>query len=291
MSDETQEPEVDAQQLWDEEATARESGEPAAETAPEPTDQGPEAEPEPEVDPLAELRDQVKTLSSQLGTVTSDLKSAQGRIAAWQREQAEAAKKAAKAVEEAPSAGQMAAAVANPESWNKLKEEFPDWATATEHFVEGKLNAVKLPPQDSGAIEALKSEVVGLQSSVNRTLAELHVAIAHRGWQQTVKTEDFKTWYGAQPREVQALGASDAPDDAIRMLDLFEASRKTAVQERNRADALKVKREGNLANAAATPRGVKAVRTDTVDLDNMSPEQLWQYEAKLREKKRAESSL
>lgn len=288
MSDEVVVP--DMEQLWNEEASARAAGseEPPVVTETKQVEETPAVE-DTAPDPLAELRNQVSALSSQLGTVTSDLKSAQGRIAAWQREQAEAAKKAAQAVTEAPTAGQMAAAVANPETWDQLKKEFPDWAIATEQYVDAKLSAVKIPAAgtDTGAVEALKSEMVALKGQFDATVAELLVETQHRGWKKTVKTEEFKTWQAAQPREIQALGGSADPEDAVRMLDLFETSRSAKKQEHDRADDLANRRKENLDVAAATPKGVKQPRATAVDTSQMTPEQLWDYEAAQRERRRA----
>lgn len=47
----------------------------------------------------------------------------------------------------------------------------------------------------------------------------------HPGWQQLVKSKEFNDWYHAQPLSVQALADSPYAKDAIRMLDLYKASR------------------------------------------------------------------
>jgi hypothetical protein len=45
---------------------------------------------------------------------------------------------------------------------------------------------------------------------------------AHPGWVRTVQSRAFGAWKTKQPPRVQALGASNRPEDAILMLDLYK---------------------------------------------------------------------
>ena len=51
------------------------------------------------------------------------------------------------------------------------------------------------------------------------------IEAAHPNWMRTVMSKEFSVWKSLQPYHVQQLSASDRPEDAIRMLDLFKADR------------------------------------------------------------------
>jgi hypothetical protein len=55
--------------------------------------------------------------------------------------------------------------------------------------------------------------------------ADRRVDAAHPGWRTMVKTRAFREWTQAQPASVQRLGASQRPEDAILMLDLYKRDR------------------------------------------------------------------
>jgi len=50
------------------------------------------------------------------------------------------------------------------------------------------------------------------------------VDAAHPGWQQIVRTQDFKDWLTLQQPPIQRLTASQRADDAILLLDLYKGS-------------------------------------------------------------------
>jgi hypothetical protein len=47
------------------------------------------------------------------------------------------------------------------------------------------------------------------------------VDMTHEGWEDTVKTPEFATWFKAQPAEVQVLAESVQARDAITLLDAY----------------------------------------------------------------------
>ena len=153
MEEDKQE-ELSAEQIWEEEANK--SAEEKLETSPddsdetvvaeEPQEEEPEgveakAEEEP-ADPFQGLPDAVKQkllkiddLEKSNQELIHHVKTAQGRVAAMQRE-TEIAKRVKDEVakKDSPSQKEITTASKNPEKWDNLKEDFPEWAEAMEEF-------------------------------------------------------------------------------------------------------------------------------------------------------------
>lgn len=296
------------QDLWNEEATKLDAGEEpavereaAAPSAEEAAPQGGETEEletqeasadteEPATaDPLAELPEEVKAALgkiSQLEEANAQLlqhvKTAEGRVAAMQREFA-LAKTAQQSVapQEAPTQGQMSAAAKNPEKWEQLKQDFPEWADAMEEYVAAKLGGVQpnagIDPEKVAAY--VQQQVAQTKTEMARTIQEARIEGKYEDWKDTVNSTDFVQWFTVQSPEVQALANSPTARDAIRMLDLFHDAKKRSASD------IKQERGARLA-AAATVRSGQTPPPKT--LDDMSPAELWQYEAAQREKTRAQ---
>lgn len=291
------------QALWNEEAEKLDAGDtsPAAEAqanAPlddEPAPQEPVQEaqaqaPEQPEDPLAGLPDVVRAKLAQIDQLAQanaqllqHVRSAEGRVAAMQREfqQARTAQQSV-APQEAPTQGQMAAAAKNPEKWEQLKADFPEWAGAMEEYVAVKLGSVA--PQQAGLTPEqvagyVQQQVAQTKAEMARALEEARIEGKYENWRDTVNTTDFAQWFTVQAPEVRALADSAAARDAIRMLDLFHEAKKHSAAD------IRQERGARLA-AAATTRPGQTPPPKTVG--DMSPAELWNYEAAKREKTRAQ---
>lgn len=288
--------EKETQKLWDEEAAKLEASEssPAFETqgvAPvdSPQDyqsrevakaQGQEA------DPLAELPEPVRQALiriTELETANSQLlhhvKTAEGRVAAMQREfqQARQAQQAV-ASQDAPTPGDIANAAKNPEKWEQLKQDFPEWAGAMEEYVGAKLSGMPSGVQANQVIEYVQAQQTELRNQMQFAIEEARVEGKYEDWKQTINTSDFAQWFAIQPNEVRTLADSPHARDAIKMLDMFNTVRARPASE------IKQERGARLA-AAATTRPGQTPPPKT--LDDLSPEELWNYEAKKREEQKA----
>jgi hypothetical protein len=289
----------EAQQLWDEEAAKLDADdqsanqqmatapeEPLLEDEPIAEEAAPDVEPE---DPLASLPEAVRAKLAQideLATANAQLlhhvKTAEGRVAAMQREfqQARVAQQQV-APQEAPSQGQIANAAKNPEKWEQLKEDFPEWAGAMEEYVASKLGSVQpqqgLDPQQVAAF--VQQQVDQTKAEMRQAIEEARVDGKYENWKDTVNTLEFTQWFTVQSPEIRSLANSDSARDAIRMLDLFHETKKRSASD------IKQERGQRLA-AAATTRPGQTPPPKT--LDDMSPEELWNYEAAKREKTRAQ---
>lgn len=290
------------QELWNEEAKKLDAGDesPAAEAqaaAPQEEEPAPQtdvqetaAAPEQPEDPLAGLPEGVRAKLAQIDQLAQanaqllqHVRSAEGRVAAMQREfqQAKAAQQAV-APQEAPSQGQMAAAAKNPEKWEQLKSDFPEWAGAMEEYVASKLGSVPrgapgLTPEQ--VQELVQQQVSQTKAEMTRAIEEARVEGKYENWREVINTPEFAQWFSVQAPELRALADSSAARDAIRLLDTFhQAKAKPAADIRQ-------ERGARLA-AAATTRPGQTPPPKT--LGDMSPAELWNYEAAKREKQRAQ---
>lgn len=286
------------QDLWNQEAKKLDAGvEPADELQGAAPDAPPQEEqvPEPQAteqvaDPLASLPEEFKAKLAKIDQLEQanaqllhHVKTAEGRVAAMQREFQQARQAATQvSPQEAPSQGQMVAAAKNPEKWEQLKQDFPEWAGAMEEYVAAKLGSVQ--PQTSGLTPQQVQELVFQQ--VAQTKAEMGVLLEeariegrHEDWKQTVNTPEFANWFLAQSADTRALADSPKAKDAIKMLDLYEQAKAKPAAD------IRQERSQRLA-AAATTRPGQTPPPKT--LDDMSPQELWNYEAAKREKERAQ---
>lgn len=290
----------EAQQLWDEEAAKLDADDQSADqsmaTAPddplledEPIaeEAAPEVEPE---DPLASLPEAVRAKLAQIDQLAEanaqllhHVKTAEGRVAAMQREfqQARVAQQQV-APQEAPSQGQIVNAAKNPEKWEQLKQDFPEWAGAMEEYVASQLGSVRpqngmlTPEQVAGYVQ---QQVEQTKSEMRQALEEARIDGKYENWKELVNSLEFTQWYTVQSPEIRALADSTSARDAIRMLDMFHETKKRSASD------IRQERSQRLS-AAATTRPGQTPPPKT--LDDMSPEELWNYEAAKREKTKAQ---
>lgn len=288
-----------AQQLWNEEAAKLDAGdnapaleaEAAAPESPpqeEPQQAAPE-QPEQDVDPLAGLPDIVRAKLAEIDELKNanaqllhHVKTAEGRVAAIQRE-IQLAKTAQQAVapQDAPTQSQMAAAAKNPEEWEELKQDFPQWASAMEKYVSAQLGRVQVAPGlDPQAVAAfVQQQNEQLKAEMTKALEEARIEGKYEDWRDTVNTVDFAQWFIAQPADVRSLAESPRARDAIRMLDMFHATKSRSAQD------IKQERGARLAAAAQTrPGQTPPPKT----LDDLSPQEMWNHMAAQRERERAQ---
>lgn len=283
----------EAQNLWDEEASklaadgdtsATEPLAAAPETPQEPEPEQAHIEPEQPEDPLAGLSPAVRAKLAQIDELAQanaqllhHVKTTEGRVAAMQRE-AQQARQAATQVapQDAPSQGAIVNAAKNPEKWEQLKQDFPEWAGAMEEYVASKMGGQQqqnLTPEQ--VTNYVQQQVAQTRAEMGRLLEEARIEGKYENWRDTVNTTEFAQWFTVQSPETRALADSSAAKDAIKMLDLFNASKSVSATD------IKQERGARLA-AAATTRTGQTPPPKT--LGDMSPAELWNYEAKKRER-------
>lgn len=279
----------EAQNLWNEEASKLNADDDTSAsellaTAPEtPQDFEPEqaqVEPEQPEDPLAGLSPTVRAKLAQIDELAQanaqllhHVKTTEGRVAAMQRE-AQQARQAA--MQEAPTQTAIVSAAKNPEKWEQLKQDFPEWAGAMEEYVASKVGGQQqqslTPEQVTGYVQ---QQVAQTRAEMGRLMEEARIEGKYENWRDTVNTTEFAQWFTVQSPETRALADSSAARDAIKMLDMFNTSKSVSATD------IRQERGARLA-AAATTRTGQTPPPKT--LGDMSPAELWNYEAKKRER-------
>ena len=274
----------EAQNLWNEEASKLTAGDdslavdPIA-TAPETPQAELQLEPEQEEDPYAGLSPTLRAKLAQIDELAQanaqllhHVKTTEGRVAAMQREAQQARQVA---IQDAPSQTAIASAAKNPEKWDQLKQDFPEWAGAMEEYV-----AAKIGTQQAGLTPEQVSQLVQQQVSQSKAemianIEEARIEGKYEDWKTTVNTPEFVAWFAVQSFDVKALAESPQSKDAITMLDMFSDSRTRSASD------IRQERGARLA-AAATTRPGQTPPPKTIG--DMSPAELWNYEAKKRER-------
>lgn len=279
------------QQIWDEEAKATTPEEPVTPEA-APVVEAPANQTAPEAaapvatdDPYAGLHPSIKAKLEASDALVQRLRNVEGHIGGLTSEnkritaELAAAKAAAEAVRSAPTQAQVAQAKVSTEKWDQLKADFPEWSEAIEERLgnsaqpdlEGLRNSIReeLTPQLTQQISAqLKAEIAA------ETEGRL-VNVAHRGWKDLVKTDEFTSWYSAQPDHVKALGASPTAEDAIALLDHYKAHTAAAPDVAQIRDT----RRQRLQEAASVARGTGS-QAPVKSTDDMTDAEYWAYLAR-----------
>ena len=278
------------QAIWDEELKAREAGQTttpalkADEPSPDADVTGTGVTTTAEV-PKTKTTDELLTEAlNKIDKLSDRQRNVEGHIGGLtrnqnsMRENMTAAASAAAAVRDAPTKAQVTEALADPQEWDALKKDFPEWATATEKFLDARLSHVgKSSAVDVKAIEAMVTErIKGETAAVRQEIISSSLDAVFPGWADDVKTDGFGRWLGSQEAEVKALSESPHVGDAAKMLRLYEEAKRA-----NPTTALLEQRKQKLANAAAAPRGVKTSAVKSPD--DMSGQELWDYEARQRD--------
>lgn len=142
-----------------------------------------------------------------------------GRVAALQ-----SALDKARAANEPPPKSPTQRLAKRPDKWQSVAEDYPDIASGAEELIDAVLGA-----SGADASEELKTTVAAVLANTQDLANELQstrdllVEFKHPDWKSTVKSAEFVSWRQTQPQEVNALGASNDPRDAVRMLDLFQS--------------------------------------------------------------------
>ena len=135
------------------------------------------------------MTQEIEALKQSNAQLLHHVKTAEGRVAAMQRE-FEQARRAQQSVGtgDAPTQGQMAAAAKNPEKWEQLKQDFPEWAGAMEEYVGSKLSAFS-PAQEQLSAEAVaqfvQQRVAEAESTFARRLEEARIEGKYENWRET----------------------------------------------------------------------------------------------------------
>lgn len=268
--DQTTEP--TAQELWNDVSTELRDG-----AAPGGTQQGsqpqavtPVEAPAPapaEVPPISPLELRIQELAALVDTQGALLRTATGRIGALQS-----------ALDKAQVQAPAPAPTEQPklDRWKRLAEEYPEMGAAVEELVNANKPAAPATTLDPDDVREIVDKTFEAKQAER-------VSERFPGWEARVRTPAFKEWKSRQPAEVQALGASMFAEDAIALLQKFD-------EYATSPSGITATRDEVLTSATRGRPGPQPDRVDPgVSGVVLTEQQIWEEEARLRAKRRAES--
>lgn len=215
--------------------------EPAAEKTAEP-EQEPEKPAEP--DPYAGLPEPVRNALAAIPQFEQRMRSAEGRVAALQRELAQR-----------PQAPAPQPEAPKPTALDAIRAELPEVVAAIE---EARGQAI-----DTAALrEQIKAEAIA-------ALQEEQLNDARPNWATEVISPEFQAWLGAQPVDyAQKVKNTDKARVLTDALTKFDAARAASQQKQAVQDA----RQRRMT-AAVTPASAR--RAPSKDLDALTDDEYW----------------
>jgi hypothetical protein len=222
------------------------------------------------------LRNKLANMEAMVQQLGGRLRNAEGHIGGLNsqlKSQLEAAKTVVKAGGDAPSANQIREAQGDPEAMADLARDYPELAKALRPAMEATFSE-RFRELEKRLPSAAQEEGGLTRKELQAFKSEMLVESSHKGWQAVVGGADFSSWLSSSPREHQLLAQSDAPADAIRLLDMYnEAKRDAPIQKQQR-----------LSSAAAMPTGQRSPAR-TKNVDDMTAQEFWRYQDQLDKQK------
>ena len=219
--------------------------------------------PEPVVVEPPKVDDSMKVLMDRFDKLEVRTRNTEGHIGGLNHQQKllqetlQAASKAAtNAVSDAPTQAQVHEAMKNPQKWDALKGDFPEWGDATEEFVDAKINdrMSKIKPTvDPQVVSKIEAQFDAKLDAARYEDAMDKLDVSFDGWRADISTPAFKTWRDAQTPEVQQLGDSRKYSDAAKMLQLYEKSKVKPAEKT--APVTQVSTRQRRLESAVNPRG------------------------------------
>lgn len=225
-----------------------------------------------EIAALRELPNAIKTLG--------------GRVATMQSELAKTGKAAAAATPgaDAPTGADIEAASKSLDKWNKMKDDFPEWAEAIEELQNSKTGGGGAVDAEAIRREAREEAAAMIEAARKQDRAEREVdeeiSEAHPKWVKTINEPKFVAWFQAQPADYQAKQrVAKTSHEMIEMLDAYKAAHQQSPTSAPTPPSppTDTAPAADLA-AAVTPRGGRAVPKKSVD--DLEGEALWNELAK-----------
>lgn len=164
---------------------------------------------------------------------------------------------ASKRIADKPSNEQIKEAMKSPEKWAALKQDYAEWADATEELVDSRIAGIKQISPDQIS-EIVNQRLQGQSAEMEQKIVHSVLNAVSPGWTKEVESPAFKEWQSKQPPEIQALANSDDVGDAARMLRLYEKSKEAASAPNPAVQKAAVAREKRIS-AAVMPRGTGGV--------------------------------
>lgn len=171
---------------------------------------------------------------------------------------------------DAPTAAEITAAQGSSNAMSKLKQDYPEFGAVLEAALQERLGS-KQEPQEHQQTQQQDAQPSGglTQADIDVARAEAFIEARHEGWKEKTKTPAFQGWFERQPREVQMLGKSTDPHDAVRLLDLHRDS----MGGQRRTNDLPT----SVQAAAALHQTRGGGFQGTKGIEQMTPEEYWKH--------------
>lgn len=151
---------------------------------------------------------------------------------------------------------------ASDSEWAALKEDFPEIAEA----IEKRLAAAEQGHQSR--YQQLEQQFQPIQQQANQQQIQAQyqqLATEHPDYQQVANSVEFKGWVANQPQAIQQMMSSDSAADAAYLLSSYKQTQPSE----SPTDAIKAKRQQQLAQSQTVPRRGAAKVQDDGDFDSM----------------------
>jgi hypothetical protein len=220
-----------------------------------------------------EVQEELKKMRELIEQQSTRLRNAEGHLGGLNsqlKQFSATAQETRKAGIDSPTAKQIEAAKGDPEKMAQLIEDYPEFGGAVKAALDEREERLleKIRESASGGVEDAVS-----RSELDKVRAEMFVELHHKGWQKTIRTDEFASWLSAQKPEVMMLARSSDPDHAIRVLDMFGESKKAA------PDPARQEKQLRSAAAAAIPDSGRSSRSSASikPFESMTKEEYWAH--------------
>lgn len=175
-------------------------------------------------DAVVEQLKGVESMQSEFEKMSFRLKQAEQRVGGLTNKlQAEEEAKAK--VKEAPSDEELKAAADDAEAMESLREDWPEWAEALEKSekritknIADKFGNVDVEKVRGELQTDFDSKLTQQQQNFEKRLVEFN----HKGWEETVRSEEFNTWAGKQDDKTREQIGSNKAEDVVDILNMFK---------------------------------------------------------------------
>lgn len=163
-----------------------------------------------------------------------------------------------------------------------FERKYPD-------LVKGMKALMRTEGGDPENREALLEYVEQKRAEEAVKMAHEEVEKRHPDWINTVNTPAFQTWKGQQSAKVQALAASNDPEDAMILLDLFAprapkakepTAEEKAAEAKNATEAAQLAAKRKLQKDGAQSPTTKGGASPDITLDPNDGEALFRHYAR-----------
>lgn len=178
-------------------------------------------------------------------------------------------------------------AAGDSKRWDQMMEEFPDIANAVAEKISQEVAPLKRveKPQEKPTEPVKDPRVDDLVRREQEREFEREVELVrtrHPDFEEIGSSDQWSQFVAALPKPMQDMAQSRNGSEVSFVLDLYK--REVGVGQPTKSQ-VNADRNSRLSKAVAAPRGQSQARQKTVSIDEMTPEQLFDYAVRQDEAK------